>query len=142
MKFKTLYKGKCYILVVSLILFFSISLLLDCTNNNKKDENVVSQNPIEFKPPVFLPYEPAPVKENIIKYPDSLKYLGIEGEVILKLHINKQGEVTKAVVEKSLHPTLDTVAVREARTFKFSPGGVEPIACTLLFPVEFKLEDK
>jgi len=149
MKFKKLYKSKCYIIVVFLILFFSLSGLLNCVKQNKKNEPVVSKDTLEFKPPPELihyeippEFDYPPKTQEKFKYPDSLKYLGIEGEVILKLHINKQGDVTEVVVEKSLHPALDSIAVRDARTLKFHPGGIKPVACMLLYPVEFKLENK
>ena len=114
-------------------------MLFDCVNNNKKSEPAVSKDTLKFKPPPqFIPYE-IPPREEKFKYPNSLKYLGIEGKVILKLRINKKGEVTEVVVEKSLHPALDSIAVRDVRTIEFGRTAIKPVDITVLFPVEFKL---
>jgi TonB family protein len=141
MKFKKICKRKHHKLAVFLILLISFLLFLNCVKHNKKNETVLPKDSIEFEPPKFIPYEPSPLEEKF-RYPDSLKYLGIEGKVILKLHINKKGEVAKAIVEKALHPAFDSIAVRDVRTIKFGRTSIKPVDITVLFPVEFKLEKK
>ena len=78
-----------------------------------------------------------------IKYPEIAKENEIEGTVVVKFIINRDGTVSKVSVLRGVDPVLDSEAVRVVRTLpKFKPGmncGC-PVKVWFTLPVVFKLQ--
>jgi len=116
---------------------------IDKTNFNNEGRKVPV---IEFEPPRFVAYDVPPKPLNLDKvkfeYPKSVIMLGVEGTVYLELWIDKEGNVRNVILAKSFYPTLDKIAVENARNLKFSPAMQrdKPVAVRYSFPVHFKLE--
>ena len=86
-------------------------------------------------PPTTLPREqPAPT------YPAEAQALGIEGRVIVKLHVGVDGRVASATVQRGVHALLDSAALTAVRAWQFEPvtcNGV-PIEVEVSAPVRFR----
>ena len=80
------------------------------------------------EPPVeFLPIMPTIIggQEALyskIKYPKIAQDIGIEGRVLVRCIIDKQGNVTEPEIVRSVHPKLDEEVLRVIKLVKFSPG--------------------
>lgn len=77
------------------------------------------------------------------QYPIQAAREGHQGEVILDVTINAQGEVTNVTVEKSSgYRELDRAAVDAARKWRFNPGmhGGKPTGGVVRIPVNFSLQ--
>ena len=80
------------------------------------------------EPPVeFLPIMPTIIggQEALyskIKYPKIAQDIGIEGRVLVRFIIDKQGNVTEPEIVRSVHPKLDEEVLRVVKLVKFSPG--------------------
>lgn len=74
-------------------------------------------------------------------YPDDAKKLAVEGTVIVRLFINKNGEITKYEIQKSVHPLLDAEAVRVCKLLgKFNPGQQDGEYTNTIFVLPIKYE--
>jgi TonB family protein len=74
------------------------------------------------------------------RYPARLWRSGVEGEVVLRIHITEVGAVDSVVLETSSgHEELDAIALRGARELDYHPAlkGEEPVAVWALVPVRF-----
>ena len=77
------------------------------------------------------------------KYPPSLYARRVQGNVMLKLFIDRDGRVvpdSTRIDRPSGYAELDSAAVTGARELRFVPAklGGEPIATTVLFPLFFR----
>lgn len=74
-------------------------------------------------------------------YPEEAQDQGIEGEVVLKLTIDREGNVTEAEVQEPAGHGFDEPARQAALSFKFDPAtrGGEPVPVTILFKYSFHL---
>lgn len=82
------------------------------------------------------------IKESI-KYPDVARKNGVEGRVIVKVVINKDGSATDPIVVRSIDPYLDKEALRVAQLMpKWKPGTHlgKVVKVYFTFPVIFKLD--
>ena len=57
-----------------------------------------------------------------VKYPVECEKQGVQGRVILRIVIDKDGSVTDVEVAKSVHPLLDAEAVRVLKKLKLAPA--------------------
>jgi TonB family protein len=78
------------------------------------------------------------------RYPMGLYTQGVEGDVMLRLHVDSTGAVVAEslrVAEPSGHPMLDTAALEGAPALRFRPArlGGRPVPLTVLFPVKFRV---
>ena len=105
-------------------------------------------------PPPAPPSPPAPVTNigssvdpssranNPPEYPREALRSGVEGTVVLLIHIDAQGNVLDIEVERSSrNRDMDRNAVRAARRWRFNPAvenGV-PVPSTVRVPVDFTL---
>jgi TonB family protein len=86
------------------------------------------------------PVRTDPVLTKFVKaeYPPALLKSGLEGAVALDIYLSAQGRVDSVVLVKSLHPRLDSLAMRAASGFEFTPataGGVpEPVVLSYDYP--------
>jgi len=99
---------------------------------------------IDEAPPDFVPYEKAPmvVKRVVPVYPDLARQAGLEGTVWLKLWIDKEGKVKKAVIVKSDAEILNQAAIDAAVQWLFTPALQQdkPVAVWMAVPFKFSLK--
>jgi protein TonB len=90
-----------------------------------------------------LDNKPRPTRQIKPVYPPALKSQGIEGRVLIRFDIDKQGNVVDATAKKSDHPAFAAYAVDAVRKWKFEPGmqnGV-PVPFTMIAPIVFSLSN-
>jgi protein TonB len=89
--------------------------------------------------PALLKY----VGDNL-KYPEVAQNNNIQGKVILKFVVNRDGSVNRIEILKGVDPLLDSEAVRVVSILpKFKPGkqnGV-PVPVWFMLPIVFKIEN-
>lgn len=79
---------------------------------------------------------------NNLKYPEAALMADVQGQVVLRLEIERDGTIIDVKVVKSIDPLLDAEAVRVARLMpKWNPGkqNGKPIRCRFDIPVNFKI---
>jgi TonB family protein len=74
-------------------------------------------------------------------YPEDLRLVA-QGEVGLRVTIDKKGSVAEANISRSLHPYLDFASVQAVRQWTFEPAtkGGEPVAATVSINMVFDPE--
>ena len=100
---------------------------LDFTGNNYPD-NVNPPELLEFQRPV---------------YPKNLRERDIEGKVILKLLIDKEGKVQEIqIFESSGYKTFDQIAVKSVWQWQFKPArkGNQQRESRVLIPINFQIK--
>jgi protein TonB len=80
------------------------------------------------------------------RYPAALYARRVQGNVTLRLYIDRDGRVHRdstRVEEPSGFAALDSAAVKGAQDLRFIPAKLrgEPLAATVLFPVYFRHPD-
>ncbi len=89
--------------------------------------------------PALLKY----VGDNL-KYPEDAQKNNIQGKVILKFVVNRDGSVNRIEILRGVDPLLDTEAVRVVSILpKFKPGkqnGI-PVPVWFMLPIVFKMEN-
>ncbi len=89
-----------------------------------------------------------PVVANTVKpvYPEEDKKNGVEGKVFLKILVDKEGNVKKAVVTSRTQGSLamEHAAIEAAKQFTFKPATVknQPVEIWVSIPFAFKLAEK
>jgi protein TonB len=76
-----------------------------------------------------------------IEYPEEAIRAGIEGQLVLRFVVEKDGTPTHIRVIKSLHPLCDSAAVAALRRTRFIPGmqNGQPVRVHMQLPVRFRL---
>lgn len=95
-----------------------------------------------FKPSQRLPSRAS--TDSPFRYPVRLWRQGIEGEVLLRIHITAGGTVDSVNLERSSgHPALDSIAMNGARELTYHPAmqGEEPVGVWAVLPVRFTRSD-
>jgi protein TonB len=121
------------------------------SNLGSGDSGAVAVSASDFKisnddapPPDFVPVEKEPqiVKEIKPKYPELAVRAGIEGRVIVKIWVDKDGKPHKAVVLKSDAEIFNQPAVDAAMSYRFTPAIMNkgPVAVWVVIPFTFKLQ--
>ena len=91
----------------------------------------------------FSPYDTPPkMKSNIsLKYPANARELGIQGDVVFSILVDKDGDVKEYIIMKSI-PELDAAAIEAVNELKFKPGKYknEPVEVWMRFPISFKIK--
>ena len=118
------------ILVLGILLSMSVVLLADDT---KPADKVHPYYKVDQKPTIIS--SPRPV------YPEFALEAGIEGQVMVKIVIDKIGNVTSANIIKSI-PTFDAAALKAVKTWKFKPAVHEgrTVSVNMVIPIQFKLD--
>ncbi|MEK6650275.1 MAG: energy transducer TonB [Bacteroidota bacterium] len=97
-------------------------------------------------PPDFVPYEKEPVVVRKVepKYPEIALRAGLEGNVYVKVWVDKEGKVRKAVVLKSDAEIFDQAAVTAAEQWVFTPAVMQkgPVSVWVSIPFRFRLSNK
>ncbi len=98
----------------------------------------------ETPPPDFVPVdkEPQIIKEAKPSYPEVAQKAGIEGRVIVKIWVNKEGEPRQAVVVKSDAEIFNRPVVEAAMKYRFTPAMLDnkPVGVWVVVPFTFKLK--
>ncbi|MGB7211001.1 MAG: energy transducer TonB [Gemmatimonadales bacterium] len=121
--------------------FALLALLI--TACHRPDATTMQLPPATGTPPKAVEPPVAVNPTSPVEYPQALYIQGIEGTVVLQLHVDSSGvidpESTK-VAESSGYPALDSAALSAVPRMKFAPGlrnGV-PAALTFTQPIIFK----
>ncbi|MBI5476803.1 MAG: TonB family protein [Ignavibacteriales bacterium] len=105
----------------------------------KKPEIVIDEpDPPDF---VVTEHPPVPVKQVQPAYPSFAIQTGMEGTVWVKMLINKEGRVKKALISKSDSEIFDEVAVNAAMQWLFTPAMMSggPVSVWVSVPFRFRL---
>jgi len=85
--------------------------------------------------------KPVLLKQALPHYPEIARKVGVEGIVVVKVLIDKKGNVEKAEIFKSV-PALDDAALKAAKkcTFKPAKQRLKPVKVWMKIPYKFKLK--
>lgn len=92
-----------------------------------------------------LPEFPGDVNEYIrkhMKYPEVARARKVEGRVVVRFSIDEYGNILRVQVIKSIHPLLDSEAVRLVRSMPAWKPGIlngKPVLVSYTLPVYFRL---
>ena len=77
-----------------------------------------------------------------IYYPEIVRRIGKEGEVIIEFIVNKDGDVESAKVLQSVIEPLDEICLNAVKELKFTPGMQrgKPVKVKMKIPINFKLK--
>ena len=107
-----------------------------------KDTSVKDTNyelyQVTVAPQILNDYE---VKKKII-YPEAMKEAGIQGQVKIKVLVDKEGNVIQHQIKETPHKDLAAACVDVIYDYKFSPGikSGEKVNVWMLVPFNFKLK--
>jgi protein TonB len=112
--------------------------------NAKVDVKVKEKEP---EPDEFIPVEKEPTVDyarlqSLVVYPDLAKRAGIEGRVVLRVLVDKDGSVRKLFIEASENELLNQAALDAVKAYgRFKPAiqNQEPIMCWISIPIQFRL---
>jgi protein TonB len=94
-------------------------------------------------PPDFVPYEKEPtvVKKVEPKYPELALRAGLEGNVFVKVWVDKEGKVRKVVTLKSDAEIFVSAAEEAAKQWVFTPAVMQkgPVSVWVSIPFRFRL---
>jgi protein TonB len=97
----------------------------------------------EGPPPDFVPYEKEPtvVRKIEPKYPEIALRAGLEGNVFVKVWVDKEGKVRKVVVLKSDAEIFNEAAQDAAKQWIFTPAVMQkgPVSVWVSIPFRFRL---
>ena len=76
-----------------------------------------------------------------IRYPERARTKGIQGRLMLRFTVTRSGTPEDIRVSRSLHPLLDTAAVRALRAVRFRPAtqNGRPVSMPTKLPVRFRI---
>ena len=77
-----------------------------------------------------------------LMYPKDAQKKNIEGKVFVQFDIDREGNLTNAIIVRGVHSSLDNEALRVTNLSpKWEPGTVEekPVNVRFTFPITFKL---
>jgi protein TonB len=132
----------------------SVLALVACSGENaapdNRPEQVTSPGPGAVEPNIDEMIEvdefPSPLKTVNPEYPEDARVKGVEGTVWLKILVDKEGFVNKAVVAKRTDGSeaMEQAAIDAAKQWTFKPATVkkEPVSIWVAIPFRFKLGDK
>ncbi len=101
--------------------------------------------PDEAPPDTFIAVEKDPVLVSSVMpaYPPLALKAEVEGRVIVKMWVDRQGKVREVRVVRSTNEIFDDVAVEAAKKFVFTPAYMNngPVSVWVAYPFRFKLTD-
>ena len=79
-----------------------------------------------------------------VEYPESAKKEGVQGKVIVKAFVDKNGNVTKTMIITSLNSDCDEAAETAIKKTKFEPAQIDgkTVDAEVTIPIMFKLDDR
>jgi periplasmic protein TonB len=133
--------------VVLILSVFAVAVFIlpTCGKNKSTEVNPDVYTKVD-EMPVFAGGDAA-ILDYIAKntvYPEDAKKNGIQGKVIVKMVVNKDGTVSNVEVLQSADPLLDAEAVRVVGNLpKFEKPGIlngKAVAVNFVLPISFKLQ--
>jgi|WetSurMetagenome_2_1015567.scaffolds.fasta_scaffold18184_3 periplasmic protein TonB len=107
---------------------------------------VIPPDPNDPSPDIFQPIEkePIPVFTIAPQYPDVPLRAGLEGNVVLKVLLTKEGKVKKAILVQSDDNLFVQPAIDAALKWAFTPAVMngKPVAVWVSIPFRFRLTGK
>ena len=94
---------------------------------------------------ISVEQEPVPVNiddiKSLIGYPQIARDAGIQGQVVIRVLVDKTGNYDRHRIVKSVHPILDEAVEQHLSKLKFTPAiqGGRPIKFWVNIPFNFKL---
>lgn len=73
-------------------------------------------------------------------YPRQLKEEGIEGEVVLRVQVTRDGKTRRVKVVKGVHPVLDSLSAQALERFVWAPAQADGQAVDSIFTYRFRWE--
>lgn len=108
---------------------------------NVENRNYFSSIP---NPDTFVPVDKYPqiVKSAVPIYPELAKRAGVEGNVYVKVFVDKEGKPIKTIIIKSDDKIFNQVSIDAAMKFEFTPAikNNEPVGVWVVIPFKFKLD--
>ena len=96
-------------------------------------------------PPIFVPVEKDPVIVKAVApaYPPLALKAGLEGKVIVKIWVDRQGKVRQVEVLRSDNDIFNEAAVEAAKKLVFTPAYMNngAVSVWVALPFTFKLTD-
>jgi len=85
--------------------------------------------------------KPTPQSRRVPPIPSRLLNLGVSGEVVMVLTVDREGKVADVLIEKAPHPDIGSFFKSAARRWRFEPAYKDGIAvkCRVKQPFDFKL---
>jgi len=127
-------------LVLAGIFAVSFLTVISCSHQLVEPDGQVTD---EIPPPNFVDYDAAPhvVKSVQPVYPEIARQAGLEGTVWVKMWVDKQGKVKKAVIQQSTSEIFDQTAIDAALQFLFTPAkkNGQSVDVWVLVPFHFRL---
>jgi protein TonB len=79
--------------------------------------------------------------QRAVTYPEQAKALRLEGRVLVRCIVSKEGKPSGITVTRSVHRLLDEEAVRAMRRMRFKPAmkNGKPVEVFMTLPVTFRL---
>lgn len=80
-----------------------------------------------------------------VRYPEEARKNKTEGSVLVRFNVNADGAVQQVSVQQSVHPLLDSEAVRVVRAMpNWQPATAagKPVSAFLALPISFSLGSK
>jgi len=92
--------------------------------------------PVEKEPNVDL----AELQKKVV-YPEMARKVGVEGTVIIRVLVGKDGKVKQAKIQQSESSMLDQAAIDAVKKSVFTPAiqNGQPITCWVSIPIKFRL---
>jgi TonB family protein len=97
----------------------------------------------------FIPVEKDPQVDlnelkKIVVYPEMAKKAGIEGKVLIRVYVQKNGKPLKTIIQQSDSQMLNQAAVDAVMKSVFTPGiqNGQPIGCWVTIPIVFSLKSR
>ncbi len=105
-------------------------------------EEVKAYSAPKYVPIYQVDAEPTVAHEVKVPYPDEARRAGIEGQVVLSLRIDEQGNVVSAKVLSGPGYGLNEAALQAIRRFKFTPAvkGGTPVQTEMKYTYTFLLD--
>jgi TonB family protein len=107
-------------------------------------ENVVYKSDDAEPPDVFVAWEKPPevVRQVQAAYPELAVRAGLEGTVVVKIWVDREGRAKKALVQKSDAEIFNQAATEAAMQWVFTPAMMKhgPVSVWISVPFRFKLQ--
>ncbi len=122
------------IIKIFISLFLIIPVVVAFAQPGQAEDQVYEFIAVDEKPVIITDAQP--------DYPQSAIDAGVGGTVIVKVIVDKNGNVASAEIFRSI-PRLDNAALQTARNKVFSPGIVDgsPVSVEMNIPINFNLAD-
>jgi protein TonB len=125
-----------------------MALQVGNTTYGKASDKVVDPKDVKaysapkYAPPGGADTEPVPMGEVKVDYPPEAKKAEVEGNVILKVTLDPEGNVTQVVVVNGPGYGLNEAARDALKRFRFKPAtkGGEPVGYTIMYTYRFLLD--